>query len=90
VSLDLRDIFLPRFRVVAGERLGRMRSLGVAHPRGAAAELHALAGEAAILGATAVAELARAAEARCRQGSWASPDEWETALEEIQRAIAEA
>ena len=87
MSLDLRDLFLPRFRVLAGERLGRMRSLGAAHPK-AAAELHALAGEAAILGANALAELVRAAEARCRRGGWANQDEWEAALQEIERAIA--
>ena len=89
MTADLRERFLPRFRVLAAERLGRMRSLGVAHSK-AAAELHALAGEASILGAAAVAERARAAEARCRQGSWTSSDEWEAALAEIERAVTEA
>ncbi len=86
---DIREKFMPRFRAIAEERLQRLGALEVT-PALAASELHALAGEASILGLPELASLARAAERRWRDGSWAAGDEWPAALAGIQRAIREA
>jgi HPt (histidine-containing phosphotransfer) domain-containing protein len=50
-------------------------------------ELHALAGEASVLGLSTVAELARAAEGRWRVGAWTSVEEWSAALDAIAQAV---
>lgn len=66
---QLRAEFLPRFRLLAQERLVRIRqATEVADSIRAAGEFHALAGEAAVLGETMLADLARSGEALARRG----------------------
>jgi hypothetical protein len=70
---ELSAVFLPRFLESARGRITRARtSLGSTLPTDRAKvshELHALAGEAAVLELVDVAELARAAEAIARRWS---------------------
>ncbi len=65
---DLRARFLPRFLSTARERLARARTSLEADGTGGglAGELHALAGEASILGLSRVSELARRGENTAR------------------------
>ncbi|MBI5478746.1 MAG: response regulator [Deltaproteobacteria bacterium] len=68
-NADVRDRFLPRFLDIARQRQRRAGVL-LARRRGgpAAAELHALAGEAAMLDLGEIADAARAAKAAARRG----------------------
>lgn len=82
---DLLATFLPRFRTIAAERLTRLRAQfdgGLARR-----ELHALAGEASMLGLGRVAELARSAETRWVAGGWTTREEWSAALDALSEAI---
>jgi HPt (histidine-containing phosphotransfer) domain-containing protein len=88
VTGEVRKRFLPRFREIAAERLARMRAPD-AQAVVAVEQLHALAGEASILGVTEVAEQARAAESRWRERTWASPEEWAQALGALEHALAQ-
>jgi HPt (histidine-containing phosphotransfer) domain-containing protein len=90
VNDELLARFLPRFRAIAKDRLARVRARGDGDALSAIQELHALAGEAAVLGLKHVAELVRAAEARWRKEAWASPEARTEALAVIESAIDEA
>src|SRR5262245_46627347 len=65
---QIRAAFLPRFRVLARARVARARDLAAGGAGEALAnELHALAGEAAVLELTAFADLVRGLEPRARE-----------------------
>jgi hypothetical protein len=85
---ELRARFKLRFLVTARARLARTRAPDV--DMGAvAAELHSLAGEAALLEFTECAGLARAAERHARAGELRSCRESLDAIERALDAIAE-
>ncbi|MEZ4402367.1 MAG: response regulator [Kofleriaceae bacterium] len=71
---ELRARFMGRFVDVAGQRCARslaaVTSAGAGAPSDVKAELHALAGEAGILGLTELAELAQHGEREC--AAWAN------------------
>ncbi len=80
---DLLERFLPRFRLLARERMTKIRAACAAGDRELAAmELHALAGEASVLGALTLGDLARVAERLVRQGGDA-----EAAIDELGGAV---
>jgi HPt (histidine-containing phosphotransfer) domain-containing protein len=70
---DLASTFMPRFMESARRRIARARaalqSTLTPDRQAVSHELHALAGEAAVLELTAVADLARVAEAIARRWS---------------------
>jgi HPt (histidine-containing phosphotransfer) domain-containing protein len=71
---EIRRRFLPRFVAGAQGRIDRGRASIAADDREAAArELHALAGEASLLGLDAVAMLARTSEEGVRAGEPVTP-----------------
>jgi HPt (histidine-containing phosphotransfer) domain-containing protein len=92
---ELYAKFLPQFLSLARERTQRARE--VAGPRDAASlttamrELHAIAGEAGLLGLAAIVPLARAAEehAKLLRDAEATGDgaAFEAALDELARSI---
>lgn len=92
---DLLASFLPRFRELAATRLARSIELATAgDPDGAAAiarEMHAVAGEAGLLGLVAIVPLARAGEEHAKRlrttRSAADADTLLATLTELQRAI---
>ena len=70
MSADLRARFMPRFVEVARARLEKMSAL-LADPAKTgqvAVELHTVAGEAAMLGLTELADTARSAEIAAHHG----------------------
>ncbi|HJZ87338.1 MAG TPA: Hpt domain-containing protein [Polyangia bacterium] len=85
---DLRARFLPRFVAASRARLARSRGLTApasADPGTLAKELHAMAGEAALIGFPDLADLARATEISAR--AWASGHA--DAAERCRRNLAE-
>jgi HPt (histidine-containing phosphotransfer) domain-containing protein len=91
---ELRARFMGRFLETARGRVQRTaEALAREDARGAWSEMHALAGEAAILGVTNVADLARAcgASAKRRMGGGDVPSERtasEAILRELEAALA--
>lgn len=92
---DLLASFLPRFRALADTRLAR--SIEIATKRDVdntpaiARDLHALAGEAGLLGLSAIVPLARAGEEQARKLRASHSDQDAAALlaalNELKRAI---
>jgi HPt (histidine-containing phosphotransfer) domain-containing protein len=83
---DIRARFLPRFAQAAKGRIERARALvASAEWSGIASELHALAGEAALLEVRDVAGLARQVESLARAAK--EPEEIARLLEEIARSV---
>jgi HPt (histidine-containing phosphotransfer) domain-containing protein len=79
--------FLPRFAALARERVERALAHAARAEFGAiASELHALAGEAALLGLDRIAELAREGEETARKGD--SPTECERVLHALATHVA--
>ena len=71
MSADLLSIFLPKFLVLARSRIARGIELATEriadHVPAIARELHAIAGEAGLLGLTSVVALARSGEVHAKR-----------------------
>jgi HPt (histidine-containing phosphotransfer) domain-containing protein len=91
---DLVAQFLPRFKTSAAENLGRAREfLASGDATGVERELHRLAGDAAILGLTEVAELARRGQEAARElagSEGATADECAVVIDQLADAVKSA
>jgi HPt (histidine-containing phosphotransfer) domain-containing protein len=84
----IRAEFMPRFRANAKQRIARARMLvGSGGSHALAQELHALAGEAAVMGVATLAEAARKAERYTRES--VTTDEWIATLDQMARLLDE-
>jgi HPt (histidine-containing phosphotransfer) domain-containing protein len=92
---DITAIFLPRFAVTARARLDRARNAATQHVHDdtikTIADLHSIAGDAGLLGLTAISKLANRCETRARaarsSGSDAELDALVEPLDELRAAI---
>lgn len=87
MSPDIRARFLPKFAKAGAERISRCFELASrGESAGLAAQMHALAGEAAILELRVIADLAREAESLARNSG--SSAECERALRVLAEHVA--
>ncbi len=95
---ELTARFLPRFAALARDRLARGMTVAVGRQRDQGSQLvhdmHAMAGEAGLLGLSAVMELARGAESSARQFAGGEADGDAVALidclQRLETALKEA
>ena len=87
---DFYDEFMPLYREISKERIVRLKdALGKRERERLLHELHSMAGESAVIGLLAIADMARDAHDKVKNGgedAWADHEAW---LSRLERAIAQ-